>query len=553
MKPFLYLCCLMCVAHPALAQDKPLLSSRMMQWLDSAAVPGIALAILEHDTGVRALGFGAREAQSAYLVDEHTVFSAASLSKPVLGYIALVLLDEGLLELDKPLYQYLPYPDAAHDARYQHITARMVLSHTSGFPNWRRGKLNLLFTPKQRFSYSGEGFVYLQKVIEHISQTPIETLAQEKVFKLLHMTRSSFVWQASFEDNYSYGHDRFGFPTGAQQYEQANCAYSLLTTASDYGKFLLALVEGRGLKPETHKQLFEVQVRTGKSFRDTSQLSTSIGWGMGLGLQQTAGDTACWHWGDNGDFKSFFFVSLTQKKGLVYFSNAYNGLSLARVITESVVDVPLPCLETFLSYTEYEEPILQLGRQIVALGIEEALKPYRQNGNSPFAEDELQELSNSLERSGRTAEAMALLDYSTRLYPDSPDLLKAYGLLYLRNADQIKALAVLQRYQEIHPDDKQVQHLLDQLMHPAKGNVQIRLDGFSDAKMITIAGSFNEWQALHTLLYKEADSWVCQLNLLPGRYTYKFVVDGKWITDPGNPLTEKDGQGNLNSVLTVER
>src|SRR5205085_228501 len=108
-------------------------------------------------------------------VNTETIFEAASLSKPVSAYAALKLCDKGLLKLDEPLSNYLPEPYIADDPRIKLVTMRHVLTHTPGFPNWRRNAtLNFINNPGEKFSYSGEGFVYLQAVVEHITRQPLQ-------------------------------------------------------------------------------------------------------------------------------------------------------------------------------------------------------------------------------------------------------------------------------------------------------------------------------------------------------------------------------------------
>src|SRR4029078_5780516 len=127
-------------------------------------------------------------------VTESTRFEAASLSKPVTAYVALQLVDAGRLALDAPLTKYMTYPDPPDDPRAKTMTARHVLSHTTGFANWRRrDPLKLFFAPGERFSYPGEGSVYLRRVIETITGATLEAAAKGMVFEPLGMTRSTFV------------------------------------------------------------------------------------------------------------------------------------------------------------------------------------------------------------------------------------------------------------------------------------------------------------------------------------------------------------------------
>ncbi|MBD0327488.1 MAG: serine hydrolase, partial [Pyrinomonadaceae bacterium] len=85
-----------------------------------------------------------------------------------------------------------------------------------------------------------------------------------------------------------------------------------------------------------------------------------------------------------------------------------------------------------------------------------------------------------------------------------------------------------------------------------KGNTAFRLKGFDDAQIVVLAGSFNNWNQSQTLFAREGNEWVARVDLAPGKHTYKFIVDGVWMTDPGNPETEDDGNGNTNSVLIVK-
>src|SRR4051812_37544471 len=130
-----------------------------------AKVPGLAIAVIDNGRVAWTKSFGVMRVGSPEPVTETTRFEAASLSKPVTAYVALQLVDAGRLALDTPLTHYITYADLPGDPRVATMTARHVLSHTTGFPNWRRrDPLTLFFTPGERFSYSGEGYVYLQRV-----------------------------------------------------------------------------------------------------------------------------------------------------------------------------------------------------------------------------------------------------------------------------------------------------------------------------------------------------------------------------------------------------
>jgi CubicO group peptidase (beta-lactamase class C family) len=175
------------------------------------------------------------------------------LSKPVFAYAVLTLADAGKLDLDRPLAAYLPGGyDVRDDARLGQITARHVLSHASGFPNWRAGQgLRIYFTPGERFSYSGEGFVYLAAVVERITGMSLEAFVQRRVFEPLGMASSSFVWQARYEPLKVHSHNLLGEVAGRNTPWRANAAASLHTTARDYARFVVAAASGAGLRPGT--------------------------------------------------------------------------------------------------------------------------------------------------------------------------------------------------------------------------------------------------------------------------------------------------------------
>lgn len=215
-----------------------------------AMVPGIGIAILNDGKVVYLNAYGVRDKEKNLPLTPDSVMTAASLSKVVFAYMVMQLVDEGVLDLDKPVYQYLPkavpeydaYKDLANDLRYKKITARMLLSHTSGFPNWRRftddGKLSINFEPGSRFAYSGEGIDLLQLVVESATKKPINDLMRNRVFQPLGMTRTSMVSEDRFESDYANSYDEEEHSLGPQKHTLANAAGSMQTTVADFGRFM---------------------------------------------------------------------------------------------------------------------------------------------------------------------------------------------------------------------------------------------------------------------------------------------------------------------------
>ena len=161
------------------------LNEKFEELIKASEVPGMSVALIR-DRRIHWKGaYGVKNTETKEAVTHDTVFEAASLTKPVVAYAALRLVDAGKLDLDVPLNKYLGNNyNVGDDKRLDLITARRVLSHTSGFPNWRNRDSKILpinFTPGEKFSYSGEGFVYLAKVIEKITGREFGAYIKETV------------------------------------------------------------------------------------------------------------------------------------------------------------------------------------------------------------------------------------------------------------------------------------------------------------------------------------------------------------------------------------
>ena len=175
--------------------------------MDTAHVTGLCLGIVKDGKVAEVRAYGYKNKPLGQMNDTATCFYAASFSKAVFAYLVMKLVDEGVIDLDKPVYQYLPkpipdydkYKDLAGDDRWKQITARDCLDHTTGFPNWRMfnpkdsGKLEFFFTPGTRYAYSGEGLYLLQLVVETVTGRPLDSLAREKIFIPFGMRRTSYM------------------------------------------------------------------------------------------------------------------------------------------------------------------------------------------------------------------------------------------------------------------------------------------------------------------------------------------------------------------------
>jgi CubicO group peptidase (beta-lactamase class C family) len=206
-----------------IAQD---LDGRLPELMARAYVPGLSVAVIEEGQLAWSGSFGVKRRDSAGRVDDDTVFQAASLSKPAFAFAVMQLVTRGTITLDTPLSTYLPQPYVPDDALLERVTTRHVLSHVTGWPNWRPTGQDLRRNapPGERFGYSGEGYVYLQRVVEHVTGRSLEELMQTDVLTPLGMLRSSFIWARPEDPAIAGAHDRDGAPVAPYSGEHANAA-----------------------------------------------------------------------------------------------------------------------------------------------------------------------------------------------------------------------------------------------------------------------------------------------------------------------------------------
>lgn len=273
-------------------------------------------------------------------VEHDTIFAAASLTKPVFAAGVMTLVDDGALDLDRPLSEYLREPYLTEDDRAASITARMVLSHTTGFPNWRdgsddrvhpsRGALRLRWPPGTRWGYSGEGFSYLQQVVEQLCAAPVVDYLADVVFRPLGMIDSTFAWPEADEPRLAIGHDERGAARPLFRPPEAKAAAGgLFTTAPDYLRFLDHCL-----------------VNEQRMFVQHAQIDEELAWGLGWGIE-IGEEKAVWQWGDDPGYKNFVIGRPVQGVGLVVFTNGDRGAEAYTAVVRELLPGPHPSLEAW--------------------------------------------------------------------------------------------------------------------------------------------------------------------------------------------------------------
>jgi CubicO group peptidase (beta-lactamase class C family) len=319
-------------------------------------VTGVGIGVF-HDGKISYLkAYGRRDIETGLALTQDSVMPGASMSKAAFATVVMLLVQKGVLDLDIPIQQYLPkplpeyekYADLQGDDRYKKITLRILLSHTSGFPNFRwfedDKKLKIHFEPSTRYAYSGEGYQLAQLVVETVTGKSLTALMEEDLFGPLGMTRTSMVWEPRFESDFANGYDEHGKSLGPQKRSKPGAAGSMQTTLHDYATFLSAVMRNQVLNPKTTAEMFKPQVMIHSTHQfptlapetttahDAIQLSAGLGWGLyrspyGNAFFKGGYDDGWRHQGicfSNGD-------------GLLIMTNSSNGNGIFEPLFDSIL------------------------------------------------------------------------------------------------------------------------------------------------------------------------------------------------------------------------
>ena len=337
--------------------------------MEVTAVPGLSMGVLQDGRLVWQRYEGIADVETRRPVTADSLFPAASLGKPVFAYAALRLVDDGKLDLDRPLKAYVP-DHAPADVRGDKVTPRQVLSHSTGFRNWRNSVEQPLtpdFDPGSRFQYSGEGFYYLQRAVEKITGGAFEQFMQTRLFEPFGMRSSTYGWREDTDARLVIGHNR-GNPVRGQSRDFANrllqhaqsqgkplaafthddvvaamsalkpsppalpnfiipnSAGSMLTTVADYTAYLSHVLAPSGGAAEISTKSRD------RMFTATTRINSVLSWGLGWGLESDQGRDYIWHWGDNGNYKNFVLAHLPSRSAVVVFTNGNNGMRINEAV-----------------------------------------------------------------------------------------------------------------------------------------------------------------------------------------------------------------------------
>ena len=314
------------------------LVAQVPQWLKAARVPGLSIAVVQNARIVWRQAFGVKDVGTGSAVSVDTMFEAASMSKPVFAYVVMKLREGGVIDLDTPLTKYTRERYLPGDDRLDLITARHVLSHTSGFQNWRSDSspLAIHFTPGSKYQYSGEGYHYLQTVVTGLLGQPYERFVRTRLFEPLRMSSSGYVWDETIERRMASPHDSAGrrfepnksTPEGVARYGAAG---ALLTTPSDYATFLINVIN-----PPPADRFHLSQASITEMIRPHVKLPAPTppsSWALGWQVFHNPSRDFIFHGGNNRGFHCAAVASVAGKSGYVAMTNGDAG---PRVLTDLI-------------------------------------------------------------------------------------------------------------------------------------------------------------------------------------------------------------------------
>ena len=320
------------------------LEAQVPSLLAAARVPGLSIALVRNGQLAWARGFGVKRSGPNASVDGKTLFEAGSVSKTVFAYAVMKLCERGVLNLDTPLTTYVSERWISDDVRFKEITARHVLSHTSGLQNWRSVEepLRVHFDPGTKWLYSGEGYSYLQLVVAHLTgrvstescetlfdgltvcATEIDSYLKTNLLRPFGMSTSGYVWETPSE-HVAAAHGQDGKPTGrpgatpitAARYGAAG---GLSTTAAEYARFLIEVLDP---KPSDAFRLSETS--RAEMLRPQVKVDDASSWALGWQILHQKKANLLSHGGDNPGFKAFVLASAERQSGYVILTNGDNG------------------------------------------------------------------------------------------------------------------------------------------------------------------------------------------------------------------------------------
>jgi len=289
------------------------------KWMAEYHVPCVGVGIIENGKIKWAKNFG--DLQAGHPAPKNTLFNIASQTKPVTAMLTLKLVEMGKWDLDEPLAHYWIDPDIAGDPYLMKLSTRFVLSHQTGFPNWRSdnggAKLHFNFEPGTASGYSGEGFEYLRKALESKFHKSLAVLMDSLLFKPLGM-KDTYYWSKNLDTTrFAMWHDGQGKRYDTSIQTSVSAADDLITSIANYCNLGIYAMELANEGRPVYAEMVKPQRRTKPGN------ASGLGWGLVDGLPD--GEYALQHGGSDIGVRTMAVFLPKSRSGVVVMTNADNG------------------------------------------------------------------------------------------------------------------------------------------------------------------------------------------------------------------------------------
>jgi CubicO group peptidase (beta-lactamase class C family) len=481
-------------------------------------------------------GYGMANYETDVPNTPQTKFRLGSITKQFTAVAIMMLQERGKLSVQDSICKYVPECPAA----WQPVRIHHLLTHTSGIwnltnsPDYRKTMSlpstptetiarfkdkPLDFTPGERFNYSNSGYILLGYLVEKVSGQTYEAFLRENIFEPLKMMNTGYDNPNTVLKNRASGYSmRTGNLTNALYLDMTIpfAAGALYSTVEDLYLWDQSLYTEKLVKQKTLDAVFT-------PFKSN--------YGYGFAIEKRFGLRNITHGGAINGFTSFISRFPDERATIIVLNNIDNVAP--GQIASRLTRLALPDKVVVPAVAKVEPSILQsyAGRYQIPPSV---------------AENFIFDVTVENGRLAVKPSGMFRAEFAAASPVEFFDVDQPENRLTFRKDEKGNVSGML--VTGIGPEAVTANRL--QLPAPSlSGNTMFRLSGYPQAKTVAVAGTFNNWNQSATLCGRELDAWVCRIDLAPGTYTYKFVIDGNWITDPANAQTETDGRGNINSVL----
>jgi CubicO group peptidase (beta-lactamase class C family) len=477
-------------------------------------------------------GYGMANLEDAAPNTPQTKFRLGSITKQFTAVAILMLQERGKLNVQDSVCKYVENCPQA----WQPVTIHHLLTHTSGIPNMTsfpefprlkvfpttpvqtiatfRDKA-LEFTPGEKFNYSNSGYLLLGYILERAAGKSYADFLRENIFQPLGMKNTDYDLNSAIVKNRAAGYSRG--PGGI-----INAPYIDMTIPGAAGG-LYSTVEDMYL---WDRALYTEKLISKKSL-EMMMTPFKDGYGYGVGIAEQYGLKAVVHGGGIEGF-STYLSRFTDENGTVIVLGNIDASNTGMIAKR---------LGGMLFADKVKMPsVISVSPQV----LQQYVGRYQMADSTPTEDISVEGDHLKLKISGNDEFVLVAVAKDEFVMEDD------FAVHFVFNRD---ASGNIDGYKFKVPNFERVLKRLKPAAPSLQGNTTFRLKGYPNARIVNLAGSFNDWKPGALVCGKENAEWVCRVNLEPGKYFYKFIVDGDWIIDPANPVTEGDGNGNTNSVL----